>query len=412
MRQVLKATPIFGKIKKRKVRSEMKNLNIAYSFPSRMGVSGVGMTSWNQVNELVKKGVNVYLFTASLERDMQNLSFLKETLKPLGIRVPMKPFGHKLVARIHDIITANAILSERFSVDAIHCWPLGSESTLKAAKKLGIKTFLERPNAHTGYAFNVVKQEYELIGLTQTKKHTHKFDKKHLEIETREYALADKILCPSDFVAESFRLNGYREGKLAYHQYGYDPQGYYPLEENNKDDKRGITIVFLGRCEPRKGLHYALDAWLSSEASEVGTFYICGDFVEGYRELLSEKLAHKSIVIMNFTDDVTSLLQKCDALILPSVEEGSALVTYEARACGSTLLISNSSGAHAKHMFDSLIHETRDVDTLTKHLNLLHNDKELLNKLKQNSLRSANSLTWEKSAETLIEVYRSEINQL
>ena len=45
----------------------------------------------------------------------------------------------------------------------------------------------------------------------------------------------------------------------------------------------GLRAVFVGRCEPRKGLHYALEAWIESGAAERGTFTICGNFYPGYR---------------------------------------------------------------------------------------------------------------------------------
>ena len=51
---------------------------------------------------------------------------------------------------------------------------------------------------------------------------------------------------------------------------------------------RPFTAVFLGRGEPRKGLHYALRAWLASSASEHGRFVVYGSFVPGYRESLAD----------------------------------------------------------------------------------------------------------------------------
>jgi glycosyltransferase involved in cell wall biosynthesis len=395
---------------------KMKKLNVLYSFPYRMGVSGIGMTSWSQVKELTKKNTNIYLFVASLEKEIEGLAYLKETFNVLGARLPLKPFGGVYSAKIHDLITSRILESGKHKIDVVHCWPLGSENTLKAARKLGIKTFLERPNTHTEFAFDIVRQEYELIGLKQTSNHTHTFNKKHLEIENREYALTDKILCPSEFVAETFRQKGFEDKKLAFHHYGYDPEMYSAVDDGGADavsvgGKAGrFSVVFVGRCEPRKGLHYALDAWLASNACKSGEFYIYGDFVEGYRELLQEKLSHASIKIMGHTQDVAGALRNSDALILPSIEEGSALVTYEARACGCTLLISDSTGAKASHMFDSLIHKARDVEKLIEHINLLYEDNGLLGELKANSIAVAQEITWEKSAEKLIEIYTSAVS--
>ena len=386
----------------------MTSINLLYSYPLRIGVAGVGMTSWNQVNQLIGQKVKVHLAAASLDKPLPGIASLKETFRPLGIRLPIAPLVPVWSSRIHDRITSRLLLSRSFPVDAVHCWPLGSEYTLRAAKKLGIPTVLERPNAHSGFAFEVVRQEYARLGLPQPEKHSHTRDCKHLEIESREYALADRILCPSEFVEKTFRFYGYDEGKLARHHYGYDPEKYFPAERGNGES---LTIVFVGRCEPRKGLHYALDAWLDSRASRRGKFYVCGDFVEGYRELLADKLCHPSIEIVGDVRDVPSYLHRSDALVLPSIEEGSALVTYEAKACGNTLLISDATGAQATHLHDSLIHKARDIGELTRHLDLLDSDSGLLESLKKNSLASAADLTWEDEAQKLVEVYRSAIRE-
>ena len=44
-----------------------------------------------------------------------------------------------------------------------------------------------------------------------------------------------------------------------------------------------FTAVFMGRGVPRKGLHYALRAWLSSRASETGRLLIYGEIDEDFQ---------------------------------------------------------------------------------------------------------------------------------
>jgi glycosyltransferase involved in cell wall biosynthesis len=98
-------------------------------------------------------------------------------------------------------------------------------------------------------------------------------------------------------------------------------------------------------------------------------------------------------------------------LILPSVEEGGALVTYEARACGCVLLVSSVSGAKCQHMKNSLVHEPGDVDALSRHIDLLDSDRELYFKLRENSLADVGDLTWQKAVESLVKAYRKCLNE-
>jgi glycosyltransferase involved in cell wall biosynthesis len=92
--------------------------------------------------------------------------------------------------------------------------------------------------------------------------------------------------------------------------------------------------------------------------------------------------------------------------LFASISEGSALVTYEAKASGCLLLVSQASGAKCSHMFDGLVHEVGNVEQLTEHINLITEDVELYNKLLGNSISTIPELTWDKSAEKLLEIYK------
>ena len=53
-----------------------------------------------------------------------------------------------------------------------------------------------------------------------------------------------------------------------------------------------------------------------------------------YRESLETMLATSELEVAGFTGDAMGALGAADVLVLPSIEEGSALVTYEAQAAG------------------------------------------------------------------------------
>ena len=51
----------------------------------------------------------------------------------------------------------------------------------------------------------------------------------------------------------------------------FDEKTFYPAGERGN---RRFTMLFAGGCAPRKGLHYALEAWLKSPARRDGQ---CGE---------------------------------------------------------------------------------------------------------------------------------------
>jgi len=320
--------------------------------------------------------------------------------------LPYKLIGRDLACHWHDVATSMWLNANHRSVDVVHGWPLGSIRTIRTAKRHGIPVVLERPNAHTAYAYEEVERENREVGIVLPDNHDHEVDPKRLALEENEYAEADYLLCPSDFVARTFRDRGFQEAKLVRHQYGYDFSRFSPQAPNGAPHD-GLVMIYAGVVEPRKGLHHALKAWLASGAQEKGTFMVCGEFVPGYRERLEPMLSHPSVKIMGHRSDLPDLMRQADVFVLSSVEEGSALVTYEARGSGCVLLVSDASGAVCEHQQNGLIHPMRDVAELTAHIRLLDNDRALLEKLRAASVAGLNQLTWDEAGRRLAEVYRA-----
>jgi glycosyltransferase involved in cell wall biosynthesis len=260
-------------------------------------------------------------------------------------------------------------------------------------------------NTHTAHAVEVVAREAESLGLASLESRSHDFDQKMLAREEEEYVLADALLVPSEFSMQTFLDREIPREKLVLHHYGYDSTRFF---EGSKSDGP-FTAIFVGRCEPRKGLHYALRAWIDSEASADGRFVICGAFEPKYREVLEPLLAHPSVEIRGFVSDVAALMRDSDVLVLPSVEEGSALVTYEAQACGCVLLVSEPVGAICQHEIDALVHSAGDVKALAEHFTRLYRDRDLLGRLREATLLRAEDLSWSAAGRQLLDIYAAQV---
>jgi glycosyltransferase involved in cell wall biosynthesis len=171
-----------------------------------------------------------------------------------------------------------------------------------------------------------------------------------------------------------------------------------------------LRMIFVGVCAVRKGVHFALEAWLRSPAHKEGEFLIVGDFLPSYKEKLGEMLSHPSVQVLGHRKDVAELMREGDVLVLPSIEEGSALVTSEARASGCVLLVSDAAGAICRHMQDALVHHAGDVNALAQHITVLHEDRKLLAKLRSESLRTIPNITWTAAGVELLRLYGETIN--
>jgi glycosyltransferase involved in cell wall biosynthesis len=387
-----------------------QGLRVLYSFPFRIGAGQICHTAWQQVAGLDRAGVAVTLATGSVAKPLPSGVSVITTLSRGPLRIPFRLFGSRRMCRLHDWMVARMLPGLNGKIDLIHGWPLGSLMTIRAANKLGIPFVLERPNAHTRFAFEVVAQECKRLGFRLPPNHEHAYNAETLEREEAEYDEASALLCPSEFVAQSFLDKGFHESKLVRHRYGYDEARFYPSGEAGAPPDRGLTMMYAGACAPRKGLHHALRAWLDSGAAEKGRFIVCGSFVKGYRELLGEMLAHPSVEVLGHRNDLGVLMRQSDIFVLSSMEEGSALVTYEARASGCVLLVSDAAGARCRHMENALVHPSGDVDALTRHIQMLDRDRQMLERLKKSSREGLESLTWNAAVRALEAAYTKAIS--
>jgi len=385
-----------------------ERVRVLYSFPMRLGADRVCYTAWQQVNGLAAAGADLLVVPASLGRPVPASAVVSSTLERGNVRVPFRVVGTMRAVALHDWIVARRIEKLAAQIDIIHTWPLGALNTLKTAKRLGIPTVLERPNAHTGFAMDVVQKEGERMGVTLPPNHEHAYNAEKLHKEEEEYRLATRLLCPSEFVVKTFLDKGYPKEQLARHFYGYDETVYHPGSER-RDPKRGLTMLFVGVCAVRKGVHYALEAWLRSPASKEGTFLIAGEFLPAYQEKLAGMLAHPSVKVLGHRNDVPDLVRKSDLLVLPSIEEGFGLVITEAMGSGCVPLASEACTEICDHMKTGLMHRIGDVEALTQHITMLHEDRALLERLRAESLRIAPEITWTAAGVKLLDVYRETI---
>ncbi len=80
-------------------------------------------------------------------------------------------------------------------------------------------------------------------------------------------------------------------------------------------------------------------------------------------------------------------------------------MTYEARASGCVLVVSDRTGAACTDGVDGLVHRAGDQDALTAHLRALAQDAELLRRLRAASLAGTGELTWSHSGRVLADAY-------
>ncbi|MGC2619838.1 MAG: hypothetical protein WA414_12415, partial [Acidobacteriaceae bacterium] len=165
-------------------------MRVLYSFPHRLGAARICYTAWQQVLGLTSAGAEVVLFAGSVSRPVPKAVEVHTTLSRGRFRLPYKVIGPLRAMKLHDKIVAAQLRKLADEIDVVHLWPCGALETIRTAKALGIPTVLERPNAHTRFAWEVVAAEHSRIGI-QTPHYDYQASDPKLQREQAEFESCD-----------------------------------------------------------------------------------------------------------------------------------------------------------------------------------------------------------------------------
>jgi glycosyltransferase involved in cell wall biosynthesis len=384
-------------------------MRVLYSFPHKIGADRICYTAWQQVRGLAAAGVDVLLFTGAVSRPLPSSVEVETTLSLGKLRIPYKLLGKLRALALHDHIVAKRLPRLKGQIDVVHLWPCAALETINAAKRLGIPTVLERPNAHTRFCYEIVAAEHKRIGI-ETPHGDYQPSDSVLAREEAEFQACDFLLCASEFAARSFLDLGFGNERILRHRYGFDDKEFFPGEEIREREQR-FTALFVGVDAVRKGLHLAMQAWLCSPACKDGVFFIAGELTQEFKLRFAFELSHSSIVQLGHRHDVPSLMRAADVLLMPSIEEGFALVCAEAIGVGCVPLASTACTEMCRHGENALVHTVGDSSTLRHHIAQLYERPELLARLRAGALRSRAELTWTKAGYALRDAYNGAIQR-
>ena len=106
--------------------------------------------------------------------------------------------------------------------DILVGWSSFSLKSFLKAKKFNCIKVLERGSSHIEFQSEILKKEYEILGLNPKLP-----SPKIVEKEIKEYEISDYICVPSNFAKKSFINKGFNENKIIKIPYGVDLKNFY-----------------------------------------------------------------------------------------------------------------------------------------------------------------------------------------
>jgi starch synthase len=249
---------------------------------------------------------------------------------------------------------------------------VGSGKTLPLCRRLGIPTVLSMVHGDVREEAEVLAREAEEspeffpLYLGDGALDRVELDWLHRR-RLRDIALADLILVPSEHIAERLVSHGTSRERIRVIPYAADVRRFRPLEGKRHEDS--CTFLFAGGITQRKGIGYLLEAW--ERIRRPGWKLQLLGALPGNPGPLAGLLGHVELLGRAAHGDVPARMAAADVFVFPSLFEGSAVVTYEALACGLPSVVTPAAGSVVRDGVEGFLIAPGDVDDLARRMEQL-----------------------------------------
>ena len=254
-----------------------------------------------------------------------------------------------------------------------------SWKTGQLVQSRGGKFFCDRGSTHHRWQERMVREEHERWGVA------HKVEADGVvERDEALYAIADAVTVPSHFAARTFLEMGVAAEKVHVIPYGVRLKMFYRTLPPPRIEKR-FEILFAGHVSLRKGVPYLLEAFARVRHTNK-RLRIVGSLDGRMREILGRFPTEKVEFLGSLSQAaLAEMMGSSHLLVLPSVEEGLALVQAQAMACGCPVLATTNTGA--EDLFtdgvEGFIVPIRDVNALVDRMEHVLGERGLWESMSQ-----------------------------
>jgi glycosyltransferase involved in cell wall biosynthesis len=367
-------------------------VDVEYAIASNIGGGGIGDIAYHEAKALERDGHLQRAYGTVNSSDLQAFDNpLYGYLLEKAV-VPFQPFGRPSYGyAIKNKLFDRYVARHLDDPDVFVGWASQCYESLQTANRSGATTFVVRASSHALIQKNLVESEYRKYGIDAPICHPW-----HTYMDIAEYEEADYILIPSDFVEESFLNMGFERDQLVKIPFGVDTDVFQPA-----DPPDTFRAIFVGQVSLRKGVQYLLPAW--AELDIDAELLVVGP-VKSNAEFLKERYAdNDSIRFLGRRSDVPELMQSSSVFLFPSIEEGSALVTYEAMAAGIPQIVTFNSGSWITDGDEGYVIPSRDTEPIKERVRDLYNDRETAEAMGECARETAKEYSWERHKREFVE---------
>ena len=278
-------------------------------------------------------------------------------------------------------------------------WSGFSLYSLRKAKSFGAMTIVERGSSHILYQKKILEEEYEKYEVK-----IKPIDERIVEKELAEYNEADYISVPSSFVKQTFIDKGFSPEKLIHVPYGVDLDNFKAVPKSDNI----FRVIFAGSSSLRKGVHYLLQAFSELKLKDAELLLIGSVSPEIKPFLKKNNDCYKHIGKIPHLE-LYKYLSGGSVFVLPSIEEGLAMVIPQAMACALPIICTTNTGGAdiVRDNIDGYIISVRNSEAIKEKIICLYENQELCKSMgKSAKERVSKGFTWNDYGERIIECYK------
>jgi glycosyltransferase involved in cell wall biosynthesis len=262
-------------------------------------------------------------------------------------------------------------------------------------------TVMEEVNSHVDRCHELMRDEYEKLGRG---KYPYRFADHEIRLEA--YEQCDFILCPSAFVERSFLEKGFAREKLIKVNFGFDLSSFGNKPQQQATvDKDVFRLLYVGQLNFRKGIRYAVEAFRRLKHPRKEFILVGPSTKTTGLEGVSLPDGVKLTGILK-GEELANAYASATAFVLPTIEEGMALVLGEAMASGLPIVTTTHSGGEdlIGDGVEGYITPPADAEALLQAFEKLASDPEKTKAMGHAARRKASELgDWGVAAAKLVD---------
>ncbi|HMH15822.1 MAG TPA: glycosyltransferase family 4 protein [Edaphobacter sp.] len=251
----------------------------------------------------------------------------------------------------------------------------------------GGRFICDRGSTHIRYRAELVEEEHLRWNVPEGSQD----DPRDLAREEAIYETADVVTVPSTYSRQTYIDRGIPDEKLRVLPYGVLLDRFHKVG----DPPTGrFEVLYVGRVSLPKGFPYLLDAFARLRVPNKHLTVIGG--VRPEMEAVLARLPQDSVTYTGTMPQaqLKERMSRSHVMVMPSLDEGMALVQGQAMACGCPVIATTNTGA--SDLFtdgvEGFIVPIRDPQALTDRMQQLADDPALQSRMSEAALRRVHSI--------------------